>query len=80
MSYAKNEKDALAVSCKHAIHTCPVCGEKPQRNIVWYDFNQLSNDHGPMTTVWFHRECASLLGQRLICDAFPNRYDEQPLT
>ena len=74
MTYYKSREAALdnAVLETHTI--CMACGKEADGPIVGYDLTLPGSDL--LTTAFFHRDCASAMAQRIICDAWPNRRDK----
>jgi hypothetical protein len=73
MTYHKTSRQAQTAMF---VLPCAECGKMPEGPTVAYDFTMEIEGKVRLVTVLFHRECASLVAQRLICDAFPNRYDD----
>lgn len=74
MSYYRNlpaDSKAFAPLTKETI--CFECGEEINGAGVGYD--GYASD-GFIKSLFFHSACAAIVGQRLICDGFPNRRDK----
>ncbi|EPH5795766.1 hypothetical protein ACS2R3_003277 [Pseudomonas aeruginosa] len=71
MSYFKNTKESLQI---HEYMTeeglCFGCGTMIYGGVVRYDGYA---DSETVKGLFFHPSCAAVVGQRLICDGYPNR-------
>lgn len=73
MSYLKSGAVAASEGPLLTIsHTCFCCGETAEGPAIGYDVRR---PDGRYVRVLFHRDCAFVMAQRIICDAWPNRRD-----
>jgi hypothetical protein len=72
MSFCKTMMDAEYCIPTGTPHTCVECGKGVSHSVVTYDVYYPEHQ-----TLLLHRRCASLMGQRLVCDAFLHRHAEE---
>lgn len=70
MTYHAGPESTRPMAPVTAEDLCFECGEEIKAAAVSYDGHVAQNS---MRSLYFHPACAALVGQRLICDGFPNR-------
>lgn len=70
MTYHAHQGDLRPADPVTAEDLCFECGEQITGAAVGYDGYVMQ---GRLKSLYFHPACAALVGQRLICDGFPNR-------
>lgn len=75
MSYYKSSEDAVKdglFGWRNPPDKCFGCGKNLGGPIVVYD----GYDEEKSKTIWMHRNCSFEMAQRMICDAWPNRRED----
>lgn len=70
MTYFTDRSQPRPFASLTAESLCFECGESIEKESVSYDGHAVD---GTLKSIYFHPSCAALVGQRLICDGFPNR-------
>lgn len=77
MTYFPDDESAKSSSPYNYSTQCFGCGDKLSGPTVRYDGY---SERGVGSSVFFHRDCAFAMAQRLILDTWPNRRDGKAMT